>query len=118
MALLAGDGPVHQGGQADVLVAGLVEELEVLAGRLLLLEGDVYLAIALAINGDGMAGTVDVLHTVPRLDDRLDGELLGSLLLERIDVLNEAGFLIGHGGEAQSHLLVPIGRDGEDAEAE
>ena len=112
-----------QRGETNVLVAGCVEDLEILVEQgLILVKLHDRLAVIGPADADRMGRAVNILDGVLRLDGRLDGELLqcarGLAGLERIDVLDHAGVLGGNGGVAQSDLLIAPGQNGKNLHAQ
>src|SRR4051794_7652181 len=99
---------MRQGGQADVLVGGGVEQLKVLVQKpLVFVKGEGDFAIAGAFEGDSMSGRVDVGDSMLALDGSVDGKLFQgtgglAISLERIDVFDQVAVLgcdagVGHG---------------------
>ncbi len=124
VAVASGHRPVRQGGQADVLAAGGVEELEVLVqDGLVPVEADDRLAVAGPGDGDGVCRAIDILQGVLRLEGDGQGELLQGadglgVGAQRVDVLDQADLGLGHRGVANGDLLVAARGDGEDAQLE
>src|SRR5262249_41535027 len=90
-----GDGTMRDRGQADVLLARLIKELEVaIEHRLVLLEADYRFLVAGPLDGDRVARRIDVGERVLRLESDVERELVerGRRLagrLHRIGVFDE-----------------------------
>ena len=123
IAVFRGDRPVRQDGEAHILFAGGIIELEVLVERrLILVEVDDHFLVVGAFQGDGMGGTVDVGDAVLRLDRRRDGEILQggrrfAIRFERVNVLDQTVFVGGDAVKAQSDFLIAVGRNRKDLES-